>query len=158
MSYKKIIYKDNMMLIIADDNNTTHHELEIESQLDGEIESVTVNKVTGKINIKFKEDTKEKEFDEHGDYIKPEEKDKDFVVDIIEETVEEKIKSLKMITDFSTLKKGDKIFNKESLSAYFIDTFDHVEEDGDGKLIVYYYNHKGEYHWWAAEGYWYYID
>ena len=63
MSYKKIIYKDNMMLIIADDNNTTHHELEIESQLDGEIESVTVNKVTGKINIKFKEDTKEKELD-----------------------------------------------------------------------------------------------
>lgn len=158
MSYKKMIYQDDMMLIMADDNNTKYHELEIESQLDGEIESVTVNKVTGKINIRFREDLRKKEFDEQGDYIKPKQKDKDFSIEVIKETVEEKIKSLEMITDFSTLKKGDKIFNKKSLSVDFIDTFDHIKKDEDGKLIVYYYNHRGEYHWWAAEGCWYYID
>lgn len=41
--------------------------------------------------------------------------------------VREFIQTLRPITDFSTLNKGDKIFNKESLSVNYIDTFDHIE-------------------------------
>lgn len=71
--------------------------------------------------------------------------------------VKEFIKSLKPITNFFTLNNGDKIFNKESLSVNYIDVFDHVERWGNGELILYYYNYKGEYWWGCTEGYWYYI-
>lgn len=72
--------------------------------------------------------------------------------------VKEFIKILKPITDFSTLKKGDKIFNKESLSINYIDTFNHIKREDDGRLILYYFNYKGEYWWGEAEGYWYYVQ
>lgn len=73
------------------------------------------------------------------------------------EEAHELVKTLKPITDFSILKKGDKIFNKESLSPEYIDTFDHIEQWSDDRLIVFYYNYKGEYWHGQAEGYWYYI-
>ena len=71
--------------------------------------------------------------------------------------VKDYIKSLVLITDFSTLKKGDKIFNKESLSVDYIDTFDHIETWGD-RQVVFYINCKGELWYGYAEGYWYYIN
>lgn len=77
--------------------------------------------------------------------------------EIEKQKVEELVKILKPITDFSTLKKGDKIFNKESLSVDYVDTFDHIEEWDNGTLILYYFNCKGEYWWGKAEGYWYYM-
>ena len=72
--------------------------------------------------------------------------------------VKELINFLTPITDFSTLKKGDKILNKESLSIDCVDTFDHIERWDDGKLILYYFNYKGEYYWGEAEEYWYYFN
>lgn len=73
------------------------------------------------------------------------------------DNVSEFIKTLKPITDFSTLKNGDKIFNRCSLSVDFVDTFDHLEIWDDDGEIVYYTNCKGEYWWGKAQGYWYYI-
>ena len=87
MSYKKLIYRDDMMLIKADENNIKYHEVEIESQIDGELKSIVIDKNTGKITIRFEEDVrKEKSFDEYGDYIKPKDKDKNFAINIIEES------------------------------------------------------------------------
>lgn len=71
--------------------------------------------------------------------------------------VKELIKTLKPITDFSTLKKGDKIFNKTSLSVDYVDIFDHIEKWDDERLIIYYINYKGEFWHGETEGYWYYI-
>lgn len=70
--------------------------------------------------------------------------------------VKEYIKTLEPITDFSTLKKGDKIFNKESLRVDYVDTFDHVETWGD-REIVFYINSRGEMWNGEAQGYWYYV-
>lgn len=73
------------------------------------------------------------------------------------DNVKEFIKTLKPITDFSTLKKGDAIFNKCSLNTEYIDAFDHLEIWDDGIEMVYYTNYQGEYWWGKAQGYWYYI-
>lgn len=68
------------------------------------------------------------------------------------------IKTLKLITDFNTLKQGDKIFNRCSLSADYVDTFDHIEHWDEDKEIIFYKNSKGEL-WWGETGdYWYYYE
>jgi len=84
MSYKKTVFKDNLVHIQSDDNNSSYHEVEIQSELYGELESITIDKSTGKILIRFKEDKRDKEFDKNGDYIKPSDKEKDFKINIIE--------------------------------------------------------------------------
>lgn len=71
--------------------------------------------------------------------------------------VKEFIKTLKPITDFSTLKQGDRIFNRCSLSVEFIDTFDHLDYCSDGEEIIIYKNYKGETWNGKTENYWYYI-
>lgn len=71
--------------------------------------------------------------------------------------VKEYIKTLKPISDFSLLKKGDKIFNRESLSIDYIDTFDHIEQWGD-REIIFYTNCNGEL-WNGRTGdYWFYVN
>lgn len=70
--------------------------------------------------------------------------------------VDELIKTLVPITDWSTVNKGDKIFNKCSLDVNYIDTFKRVEEWSDNRTIVFYKNYKGEEWHGEAEGYWYY--
>lgn len=84
MSYRKTIFQDDMMHILSDDDNLSYHEVEVQSQTDGELESVTIDKSTGKILIRFKEDKREKETDENENYIKPLGKDKDFKINIVE--------------------------------------------------------------------------
>jgi FKBP-type peptidyl-prolyl cis-trans isomerase (trigger factor) len=77
------------------------------------------------------------------------------IQEIEREKVKEFIKTLTKITDFKTLKKGDKIFNKDSLSVDFVSTFDHVEYN-DGVATIYYKNCIGlDFHSNTA-GYWYY--
>lgn len=74
--------------------------------------------------------------------------------------VDELIKALKPIIDWSTVNKGDKIFNRCSLSENYIDTFDHIEDWSDNRLrnrlIVFYKNYMGEEWHGDAIGYWYY--
>lgn len=84
MSYKQTIFKDNMMHIQSDDNSVSYHEVEVQSEWDGELESVTICKKTGKILIRFKENMRKKEFDKDGEYIKPLDKDTNFEINIIE--------------------------------------------------------------------------
>jgi hypothetical protein len=69
--------------------------------------------------------------------------------------VEEYIKTLKPITDFKTLKRGDKIFNRCSLSVEFVDTFDHIEK-WDDEEIIFYVNHEGESWNGPTEDFWFY--
>lgn len=71
--------------------------------------------------------------------------------------VQDFIKTLKSITDFSILKKGDKIFNRCSLSVEYVDTFDHIEHL-DNKEIIFYYNCKGEFWHGKTDDYWYYYE
>jgi len=71
------------------------------------------------------------------------------------EKVKEFIKTLQKITDFKTLKKGDKIFNKYSLKVEYISTFDHIEYN-DGVPNIFYRNCKGELFNGNTVGYWYY--
>lgn len=74
----------------------------------------------------------------------------------MELSVNEFVKTLKPITDFSKLQKGDKIFNRCSLSVNYIDTFDHIEHWSGDREIIYYENYKGEL--WSGEtkDYWFY--
>ena len=72
--------------------------------------------------------------------------------------VDELIKTLEPITDWSTVKKGDKIFNKCSLDINYIDIFKRVEHWSDNRTIVFYINYKGELWHGDAEGYWYYYN
>ncbi|MBE5940815.1 MAG: hypothetical protein E7266_10560 [Lachnospiraceae bacterium] len=69
--------------------------------------------------------------------------------------VKEYIKNLKPVEDFKTLKKGDKIFNKQSLNISYIDTFISYNEEKD---IVEYENHIGEIWCGAGRGYWYFVE
>ncbi len=71
-------------------------------------------------------------------------------------SVEDFIKTLEPITDFSTLKKGDKIFNRCSLSVDYIDTFDHIEHWSEDREIIFYQNYKGELWNGITKNYWYY--
>ena len=71
--------------------------------------------------------------------------------------VEELCKSLTLIKDFSTLKKGDKIFNRCSLSAEY-DTFDHIEQWEEDREIIFYKNNKGELWNGETKDYWYYHE
>lgn len=71
--------------------------------------------------------------------------------------VKEYIKTLKPITDFSLLKKGDKIFNRESLSINYIDKFDRIE-NWNGKQIIFYTNSSGESWNGVTEDYWFFIE
>ena len=84
MGYKSEIFRDSMMRILSDDNSLLYHEVEIESQMNGELESVTIDKSKGTIKIRLKKDTREKQFNDDGDYIKPLDKDKDFEVKVID--------------------------------------------------------------------------
>lgn len=52
--------------------------------------------------------------------------------------IKEFIKTLTPITDFSKLQKGDKIFNRCSLSVDYVDTFDHIKRSGNGKDTIFY--------------------
>lgn len=70
--------------------------------------------------------------------------------------VKEFVRNLTPITDFSNLKKGDKIFNRCSLSVEYVDTFDHIEYWSEGRVIIFYKNYKGESWYGDAEDYWYY--
>lgn len=71
-------------------------------------------------------------------------------------SVEEFIKTLTPITDFSKLQKGDKIFNRCSLSVDYVDTFDHIEHWNEDREIIFYKNYKGEL-WHGKTGdYWFY--
>lgn len=72
--------------------------------------------------------------------------------------IQELIKGLKPITNFNTLKKGDRIFNRCSLSEDFIDTFDHIESLEDGREVIFYRNYKGELWSGRTEDYWYYYN
>lgn len=72
--------------------------------------------------------------------------------------VREYAKTLTPITDFATLNKGDKIFNSNSLSIEFKDTFDHIESWSGDREIVFYYNCKGELWNGKTSDYWYYVD
>lgn len=87
MSYKKTVSKDSMVHIQSDDSNFSYHEVEIQSELNGELEKITIDKNTGKILIRFKEDKREKEFNKDGNYIKPLDKDRDFKINIIEDKI-----------------------------------------------------------------------
>lgn len=71
--------------------------------------------------------------------------------------VKEFIKTLKPITDFSTLKKGDKIFNRCSLGVDFVDTFERIE-NWKGEEIIWYTNFYGELWWGETGNYWYYMN
>lgn len=73
-------------------------------------------------------------------------------------SVGEFIKTLTPITDFSTLKKGDKIFNRCSLSVDYVDTFDHIEDWSEDRKIVFYRNYKDELWHGKAEDYWFYYN
>lgn len=72
--------------------------------------------------------------------------------------MEEFIKTLTPITDFSTLKKGDKIFNRCSLSVDYVDTFDHIEMWSGGREIIFYKNYKGELWNGPTKDYWFYYN
>ena len=72
------------------------------------------------------------------------------------------VKTLMPISDFTVLKKGDKIFNRHSNRVEFVDTFDHIEtydNDNDkSRRIIFYYNKYGEL--WNGEivpGDWYFV-
>lgn len=74
----------------------------------------------------------------------------------IDISVEEFIKTLTSIKDFSTLKKGDKIFNRCSISSNYVDTFDHVENWSGDREIIFYKNDKGELWNGRTKDYWFY--
>lgn len=76
------IFRDGLMNIEGNYSNYSYHE--IESEMDGELETITIDKNTGKIFIRFKADNREKQFNEIDDYVKPLDKDKDFKINIIE--------------------------------------------------------------------------
>lgn len=69
-------------------------------------------------------------------------------------SIKDFIATLKPITDFNNLKKGDRIFNRCSLSIDYIDTFDHIEYL-DGEEIIFYKNYKGELWHGVIGNYWY---
>ena len=72
--------------------------------------------------------------------------------------IREYIKTLTQITDYKSLKHGDRIFNKESLSKDYVDIFDHLEVEDDGTEIIWYYNSCGELWSGGTGSYWFYID
>lgn len=71
--------------------------------------------------------------------------------------VKDYVNTLTPITDFSTLNKGDKIFNRTSFKTEYVDTFDHIEKTEDGEEIVFYRNYHRELWDGVTEDYWYYI-
>ena len=77
---------------------------------------------------------------------------------IEENNVVEFCKTLKPITDWSKVKKGDKIFHQSSLNINYVDTFIEAEEWSDNRLIVTvtYKNYKEEEWNGSAEYGWYY--
>ena len=82
MSYKRVIFEDDMVCVESDHDSVSYHEIEVKSELGGELESIVINKNNGCITIRFKEDKRKKEFDENENYIKPLDKDKNFKVNI----------------------------------------------------------------------------
>ena len=79
-------------------------------------------------------------------------------VDGVEEVpmcVQEYVKTLRPIIDFTSLKEGQKMFNKQSLAVSYIDTFVSYKPDRD---IVEYKNDKGEIWCGKGEDYWFFID
>lgn len=69
--------------------------------------------------------------------------------------VKEYIKTLRLIEDFGELKKGQKIFNKQSLSVDYVDTFISYDAEAD---IIEYKNYKNEIWCGPGKGYWYFIE
>lgn len=67
------------------------------------------------------------------------------------------IQTLNPVINFRSLNKGDKLFNKHSLSIKYMDTFDHLEIKENGREIIFYRNYLGELWWGDTKGYWYYI-
>ena len=70
--------------------------------------------------------------------------------------VREYIKNLVLIKDFSTLKRGDRIFNRCSNSIDSVCFFHHVERH-NGVLMVVYVNENRQLCIGEAEGFWYYL-
>ena len=81
---KEVIFKDNMMNIESNHHSCLYHEVEIQSEMNGELESVTIDKSAGKIVIRFKRNNRENRFDDDGNYVKPLDKDRNFKLSIIE--------------------------------------------------------------------------
>lgn len=71
--------------------------------------------------------------------------------------VEEYIKTLKPITDFKALNRGDKIFNRCSLSIDFVDVFDHIETREDEE-VIFYINYEGESWIGPTKDFWFYYE
>lgn len=69
-------------------------------------------------------------------------------------SVKEYVKTLKSIEDFGLLKEGQKIFNKQSLSIDYVDTFISYNIEKD---VVEYKNYKGETWCGVGKGYWYFV-
>lgn len=76
----------------------------------------------------------------------------------MDKDVKELCNTLKPITDFSTLKKGEKIFNRHSLNIEFIDTFNHIENWDEEREIIFYKNIKGELWNGETKDNWYYYN
>lgn len=81
---KDIIFKDDMMSVNADSNSCLYHEVEVRSEAEGELDSITIDKTTGKILIRFKKFNEESHFDDSGECIPNLDKDKGFKLNIIE--------------------------------------------------------------------------
>lgn len=73
----------------------------------------------------------------------------------ISNEVVEYVKTLRPITDFSTLTEGQKIFNKYSLDVSYEDTFVSYDEEHD---IIEYRNYKGQLWCGGGKDFWYYLD
>ena len=74
------------------------------------------------------------------------------------EEILEYVKTLPLITNFSELVKGDKIFNKESFKVEYVDIFDHMEKWENGIDMICYVNYFGELRYGVAENFLYYAD
>lgn len=68
--------------------------------------------------------------------------------------VKKYVETLKPIEDFTTLTKGQKIFNKESLSVDYVDTFISYCEE---RNTIEYENCKGEVWYGPAKDFWFYV-
>lgn len=74
----RTVFKDDRILIERE-----HGKIRIKSEWRGEIDKVSIDKNSGEIVIGIKNNNREMDFDENGDYIKPIDKDRDFDVIVI---------------------------------------------------------------------------
>lgn len=77
------------------------------------------------------------------------------MVESKELSVGDYIKTLKYISDFTEIEVGQTMFNRNSLSIEYVDTFIKYYGDRD---VVEYKNCKGEIWLGAGKGYWYFLS